>query len=210
MNPMLTAFVLALAPFAGAQQAGPGPAAVISMTMDFPGQTPQHYVLQVSEDGEGAYTGDDPGGAYHVGFHLSRETVSPWFAQARTLHFFAGSFQVPRKVAFTGTKTLAYSGPDGSGSSTFTYTEDPQVTRLTSSLQQVALTLQTGQTLESHLLHQRMALDADLDSYEQALKTHMASHPEAIAPALQQIVDSPEAMMRVTRKARSILSSAQP
>lgn len=181
----------------------------ITFTEDFPGNTPPHYTMQIAADGSGTYTAAEPEGPYRVGFQLSRQTVAPWIAQAQTLHFFAGSFQSPRKVAFTGTKTLTYAGPDGNGSTTFVYTEDPAMVHLTGELQQVALTLQMGQTLESHLRHQRMALDADLDDYQQALKDHMASHPEAIAPALQELADSPEAMSRVSRKARTILSSAQ-
>lgn len=189
-----------------AQAASP---ATLTLTVDFPGDSPAHYTLAIAEDGSGIYTAAAPE-AYRVGFQLSKRVVAPWFEHARTMHFFAGNFQSPRKVAFTGTKTLAYVGPDGNGSATFVYTENPMITRLSSELQQVALTLQVGQTLESHLRHQRMALDADLEEYQQALKDHMAAHPEAIAPALQSIVDSPDAMTRVSRMARSILSSSQP
>jgi hypothetical protein len=189
--------------------AGTATPATLTFTMDFPGNTPPHYTMQVAADGSGTYTAAEADGPYRVGFQLSKNTVAPWFAQAQALHFFAGSFQSPRKVAFTGTKTLAYAGLDGNGTTTFVYSEDPAMVRLTGELQQVALTLQVGQTLESHLRHQRMTLDQDLDDYQQALKDHMASHPEAIASALQELADSPEAMSRVSRKARTILSATQ-
>ena len=184
--------------------------ATLTFTFDFPGNTPPHYTLQIAADGNGTYTAEESAEQYRVGFHLSQSAMAPWLAQARAMHFFSGNYQSPRKVAFTGTKTVAYAGPDGRGATTFVYTEDPEMARLTGELQQVALTLQTGQTLESHLKHQRMALDADLDDYQQALKDHMASHPEAITSALQELVESPEAMTRVSRKARAILSSVQP
>lgn len=186
------------------------PQATLTFTVDFPGNTPPHYTMQITADGDGTYTADEGAVKYRVGFHLSKAAMGPWLAQAQAMHFFSGNYQSPRKVAFTGTKTLAYAGPDGNGSTTFVFTEDPALVRLTGELQQVALTLQTGETLESHLKHQRMALDADLDDYQQALKGHMASHPEAITSALQELVESPEAMSRVSRKARAILSSVQP
>jgi hypothetical protein len=209
----ISCFALAIIFFCG-WSAAQSPAATatpatITFTMDFPGNTPPHYAMQVAADGSGTYTAEEGTKPYRAGFHLTKDSAAPWFAEAQALHFFAGSFQSPRKVAFTGTKTLAYAGPDGRGSATFIYTEDPGMVHLTGELQQVALTLQMGETLESHLRHQRMALDADLESYQQALKDHMASHPEAISAALQELVDSPEAMSRVSRRARTILKSAQ-
>lgn len=189
-------------------QTAPGPA-ILTLDMDFPAASPSHYTLQVAADGSGKYSAGETGRDYRQDFQLSAQAVAPWFARARGLHFFTGNFQSGRKVAFTGTKKISYRGPDGSGAATFVDTEDPQMARLTADLQQLVLTLQTGEMLESHLRHQRMMLDADLDDYQHALNGHMASHPEAIAPALQQIVDSPDAMGRAVRKARAILAGAE-
>jgi len=183
--------------------------AVLTFEVDFPGQVPPHFTLTIAEDGSGAYTVPSAEALPVVEtFRLSPASVAPWFADARALHFFAGKYQSSRKVAFTGTKTLRYKGSDGAGEATLNFTQDSRLNNLLTSLQQLVTTLQAGDRIQSDLRFRRLALDADLQALQAAVKDHMASHPEAIAPVLQSVADSPDVLDRVARSAKSLLQAA--
>jgi hypothetical protein len=180
----------------------------ITLDYDFPGQVTPHFTLQIAEDGSGSYSVPKVTGAPSVmAFHLHAADVAGWFATARQLHFFQGKLDSSRKVAFTGTKTVTYSGADGHGTATIHYTENQRLQRLLSELEQLVETLQMGQTLQSDMRFRRLALDADIESFERSLKEQSASHPEVIAPILQQLADNPEVLERVSRQARAILKT---
>lgn len=205
---LITLAIFALTGLTCPAVAQQGPPAVITFDFDFPNNTPPHYTLRIAEDGAGSYTApaqNDPNAT--TTFHLVAEDVAPWFARARALNCFQGNFASTRKVAFTGTKALSMQSGKCSGQTTFSFTQDPQLTAIVTDLQQLAATLQTGQTLQQDLRFHRMALDQDMESLQQALAGHVASHPEAIAPALEQVCDDPQVVEKARRSARAMLSS---
>jgi hypothetical protein len=189
-----------------AQLRAPLPPATMTLEVDFPGQAAPHTTLTISQDGNGRYSAPTDAGPAATVFHLPPATVAPWFNLARAMHYFQEKgFQSKRKVAFTGTKTLSYQGFEGAGTTTFTYTEDTRLTDLLGQLQQLSQTLQLGLRLEADLRFNRMALDGDMTALQSALKDKLAGYPEAIAPTLQKLADSPDAIDRVRRQAGALL-----
>jgi hypothetical protein len=184
--------------------------AVIEYELDFPGRSPPHFTLTIAEDGSGTYKVPQSEAAPDQlvqSFQLAPASIAVWFADARSLHRFQGRFESSHKVAFTGTKTLRYSGADGQGSVTVNYTQQEKLAALLSQLQQLAATVQAGQRLQSDLKYRRLGLDADMEEWQRELAEHLAAHPEAIAPLLHQIADDPQVLERVSRRAKQILVS---
>jgi hypothetical protein len=202
----VAALCLPLVPHANAQAAP----AQITFEFDFPGEVSPHYRIELAENGDGKYQA--PGGseviASDMTFHLPPQVAAEWFAEARALHRFDGNFASKRKVAFTGQKTLRYSGPDGSGQTTLNYTEDKHMSAMVDNFLGIGVTLQTGQRFESDARFHRLGLDADMVTYKESLKNHQAIYPEIIAPILQHLADDPEVMTRVQRDASTILRSS--
>jgi hypothetical protein len=177
---------------------------------DFPGETPSHYRIELTESGQGRYQAPSAEGllASDMAFHLSPTATASWFATARELHYFDGNFEARRKVAAIGSKTLRFDGPDGHGQATMNYTEDKRMAELIRNFQSIGFTLQIGQRFESDIRFHRIGLDDDMGTLQQNLKNRLASHPEIIAPILQRLVDDPEVMERLRREAAGILHSA--
>jgi hypothetical protein len=180
----------------------------IMFTLDFPGQPIPRYKISLTEDGQGSY--DATGGRdaqARVSFSLGAAAAEPLFSLARQLQFFRGQYAASRKVAFMGTKTFRYSGSDGSGETTFTYTENKKLVQLTSNFQALALTLQLGQQLLADARFNRMAVDRDMVELKDSLARHTAAYPQAISSVLAVLTDDTNMVAPVRRDAGAILQS---
>jgi hypothetical protein len=220
---MMLAAVLALALSQAAAsttaQAVASPAE-IRFTFDHPQLDPTHYTLVIREDGSGHYQ-STPG--VHTGFytdsiapgavdrdiHIHDPLLSTLFQSARSHQFFAIECEAPANhVAFTGKKTVSYSGPDGHGECTFNWSHDDQLNQLANDLMAIAYTLEEGRRLALLHLHSRLGLDAELENLQDSAKDHRALAPENIAPELQSIADDTAVMNRARNRARALLNGS--
>jgi hypothetical protein len=179
---------------------------------------PATYSLMVNEDGSGHYEStpgpvsvsgsDGIASAPHQRDIVIRDPLlESLFKTARAHHFFATECEAPDShVAFTGKKTLAYSGPDGRGECTFNWSRDQQLNQLADSLMAVAFTIHEGSRLAIEHVHSRLSLDAELEQLQDAAKDHRALEIENIAPELQSIVADPAVMNRARNRARALLN----
>lgn len=181
----------------------------IRFTVEDPQLQPQAYTLQINEDGSGTYTASYGKSAVQRvkrSIHVHRSLVSRLFQTARKEHFFASICADKRKrVAFTGKKTLAYSGPDGSGSCTFNYSRERDVNQITSKLVAVGYMLQVGERLKREHQYERLALDDELESLQEAVRDGRALDPENIASELEAIASDNAVMNLARARARSLL-----
>lgn len=111
------------------------------------------------------------------------------------------------KVAFQGTKTLVYEGPDLKGACTYNYSSDQKIQWLTSQLLGIAATLEEGRRLTVEHTHGRLTLDAELETLATMVKAGEATEVENIAPILQTIVADENVMTRARRRAQALLDS---
>src|ERR1700677_1321768 len=107
-------------------------AAQIRFTYENPKLEPHKYVLVLGEDGSGNYHSEASGSSadgQSMGsepldrpIHVSKAVRDSMFAASRKNKFFAKSCDDGGKnIAFQGTKTLEYIGPDGQGSCTYNW-----------------------------------------------------------------------------------------
>lgn len=195
-----------------AQTSGAAPARPhIRFSVEDPQIQPRTYTLEINEDGSGTYTATY--GAPSVQqvkrpIHIHGPLVARLFQSARKDHFFeVDCADKHRRVAFTGKKTLAYSGPDGSGSCTFNYSRERDVNQITSALVAVGYTLQVGNRLKQEHRYDRLSLEDELESLQGAVRDGRALETENIAPELEAIADDNAVMELARARARSLLQT---
>jgi hypothetical protein len=201
-----------------AQDAGP---AQIRFTYENPKLQPQKYVVTVAEDGTGHFRSEGGGPApsdpqsmpadpQDRPIHISKALRESMFAIAHKSKLFAVACDDGGKnIAFQGTKTLQYTGPEGSGSCTYNWSKMPQIEKLTDQFQAVVLTLDEGSKLQRQYEHGRLSLDAELEFLDQMVHDGRALEVENIAPILQTLAGDEAVLQRVQRRARALLAAAK-
>jgi hypothetical protein len=213
---------LALCPLTLTPQIAPSAAARphIVYSFEHPQLQPSHYTFTIAEDGRGRFvseTGSAPQSDNDIvstpidrSIQLDPALTADLFRYARGHSFFATRCSNDHdKLAFTGNKTLAYTGPDGHGSCSFVWASDPALQRLSDQLGAVAFTIQIGQRLEVEVRHDRLGLDAELATLQDAVKDHRAGDLPNIANQLQAIVADQEVMNRARKRAEALLASCE-
>lgn len=183
----------------------------IRFTFENPKLEPSAYSLEIFEDGTGSYTtsigGDSDAQPEVRAIRIHDPLRSKLFLAARADHFFAMECEAPHnRVAFTGKKTLAYRGPDGTGSCTFNYSREQSVNQIAAELISVAYTLEEGNRLKSEHLHDRLSLDAELESLADAAQDHRALELGNIAPELESIANDEAVLERARTRAKALVS----
>lgn len=186
--------------------------AQIRFTFENQNLQPAGYTLEINEDGTGTYTDTDTGsGAQPRAIRIHEPLLSELFATARAHKLFAMDCESgQRKVAFTGKKQLTYSGPEGNGSCTFNYSHEKALNDAAGNLMNVAFTLEEGARLASERVHDRLGLDEELGTLQDAAQQHRALEIGNIAPELESIANDDAVMDRARSRARKLLSESAP
>ena len=111
-------------------------------------------------------------------------------------------------VAFTGKKTVSYTGPDGHGECTYNWSRDQQLNQLADDLMAIAYTIDEGRRLATEHVHSRLSLDAELEALQDAAKDRRALEIENISSELESIANDEAVMNRARNRARALLSGS--
>src|SRR5579883_1810698 len=189
----------------------------IRFIFENPKLQPSTYVMDVYEDGSGHFQSKTGTAAVsdtegitaqplNEDIKIKDPLLSQLFKIARSHNFFDVACESTKsKVAFTGKKALMYTGPDGDGSCTFNWSRDQQIMKIADDLIATAYTLQVGQRLSLEHEHNRLGLDSELESLEQAVKQGQAEQIQKFPPKLQSIADDSGVMGRAGTGARKFL-----
>ena len=199
-----------------AEPSGVQTTAQIRFTYENPKLEPHKYVLVVGEDGSGNYHSEGSGSSadgqgmasepVDRPIHVSKAVRDSMFAAARKNKFFAKSCDDGGKnIAFQGTKTLEYEGPDGQGSCIYNWSKNAQIGKLTDQFQAIAATLDEGSKLQRQYEHGRLSLDSEMEILEQMVRDGRAIEIENIAPLLQTLSGDEAVLQRVQRRAKTLL-----
>ena len=220
--------VLLFAGLSPAQQSQPQ-AATATLTFHFerPGLPVPEYTLALHPDGTGTYTaqyapapqqtsrygGVDASAAaapepVDTPIQLSEATTARLFEHARTVGYFQHPCEAKAKnIANTGKKVLSYTGPDGTGTCTYNYTENKLIAGLTETFFAIAYTLEEGHTLAASHRFDHLGLDAEMIQFTEAVKDGRALEVGAIAPILRSIAGDPQLLERVRARAAQLLAA---
>jgi len=190
----------------------------IRFSFEHPQLDPSAYTLVVHENGSGHYR-SSPGpnsGAGQDGYGsapaeqdivIRDPLLATLFQTARSHRFFAMQCEATdTRIAFTGNKTVAYAGSDGSGQCTYNWSHDKELNQLAESLMAVAYTLYEGNRLALEHTYSRLSLDSELETLQDAVKDRRALEIENIAPVLEAIASDPAVINRARNRARSLLN----
>src|SRR5580704_4428251 len=201
-----------------------GTTAQIRFTYENPKLQPHKYVLTVGEDGTGHFrsqagpaisdgqgvAAESPVESLDRPIHISKAVRESMFASARKNKLFAIACDDGGKnIAFQGTKTLAYEGPEGQGSCTYNWSKLSQIEKLTDQFEAIATTLDEGSKLQRQYEHGRLSLDTELELLDQMVREGRAIEVENIAPLLRTIAGDDAVLHRVQRRARALLQAAK-
>jgi len=209
----------------GTQTGAPAPdpsaakQAAVSFQFDRTGLPVPHFTLWIREDGTGRYQADQAEtpatatsmrgqAAQHIDrtVNLTRGTVAKIFKAARASNYFnIECASKAKNIADTGKKTLTYTGPDGSGSCTYNYSENKTIDMLTNTFLAIAYTLDEGRRLAVLHRYDRLGLDAEMSLLLQEVGAGRALELGTIAPALAAIVDDTAVIQRVRLRAQKLL-----
>ncbi len=192
-----------------------------TLRVDFsnPGLTPSTWTLEIHPDGT-AHFHSDPGpktaavlrtiepGALDRDIQLSPDFAGRAFDTVRRHRFLNEDCESHLKVAFQGTKKLSYTGPDGTGACQFNYAKNKDIQALGESFVAVASTVIEGARLELLRQHDPLGLDKEMEYMKEASDDGRLQQMGAIEPILSKLVDDPEVMERVRKRARLLLEAS--
>jgi hypothetical protein len=200
------------------------PTARVSFEQRWPEADPQWFELLIQSDGSAKYRSlphqsskpsadDSAPEPYEFSITLTPHSRQMVFDVASGLPRFQGSLD-KIKVAFTGTKTLHYDGPDGSSSSlTYNYSSSPELTAFTDLMQGISQTIEISQTLGFQQRFDKLALDSTLRGTEELVSGQRLPEAQILQPVLERIANDPTVMNIARQRARRILqtpSAAKP
>jgi hypothetical protein len=201
------------------QQADPvaSTVSVVTFAYENAALVPSQYRLTIREDGSGSYESSDgiaigpdagQGKPFLQAISVTQPLLANIFATARSQKFFAIRCEISKneKIAFQGSKTLTYDGPDGKGSCIFNYSQNKQIQQIGEDLQSIASTIEAGHRLALQHQHDRLSLDAELGWLLQSVKDGHSIEIHNIRAILDEIAADPGVMNRARQRATLLAS----
>lgn len=215
---LLLSLLLLAVPAATQQPSGtPAPAqASVRYTFDWGQGIPwQKYTIEVGADGKSHFEGiPHPDGTndsdpFQQDFTMSEANRQKLFERAQTLNYFRGDFDWHLKhIAQTGKKTLQYQSSGINGSTTFNWSQNPDIDWLARFFGGIATTIDAGRKLEFQYRFDKLGMDQRLKELEDLQTSHGAEEIEIIAPILRKIAADPNLMNISRDTARKLLRNA--
>lgn len=192
----------------------------VTFAFDRKGLPVPRYTLTIRDDGSGTYKGEEVivGAGPYAGVNsapqdfdrrirVSEATASRIFELAGELDGFRKvCASKARNVADTGTKVLSYSGPDGSGSCTYNFSEIKSVVALTYLFEGIAETMDRGRQLNQLRRYDRLGLDEAMTFLTQEVSQGRALELGNIQATLLAISTDADVIERVRTKAGLLLA----
>jgi hypothetical protein len=149
---------------------------------------------------------DEQDPEFHVEFTMSPATAQRIFKDAEQANYFNGSFDFTKhQVANTGRKTLTYADPIRHFQTTFNFSENKALEDLARLFQGISNTIQYGRKLEFKHKYDKLGLEGDLKSMEEAMEYHNLAELQIITPALQSIAEDSSVMNIARARAKRLL-----
>jgi len=165
------------------------------------------YSIAVKSDGKTHFSGvphpdsqDADTDPYELDFTMWESDRQKIFDLAQKLNYFQGNYESRLKhIAQTGSKTLEYRSPSVHGSSTFNYSQDPDVQALNKIFMGIATSVDYGRKLTFQYRFDKLGMDQRLKELQELANSHEVEELHIIAPILRRIANDPN-LMNISRK----------
>jgi len=174
------------------------------------GMPVSEFEIVVKEDGTGTYSTLLQNDKTTQAIQITPPLRDKLFNALRSFHSMKGDAcdLKLKNLAFTGKKTLEYSDEAGRWQCEYIYPADERIQQVNDAMQAVAYTMDEGATLERLLRHDRLGLDAEMQTLVQAVKDGRAVELQNIQQTLHGIAEDDRVMMRVRTQAEKLLKMA--
>ena len=182
----------------------------VTFVFDFPRGRPEHYSITVDSNGKAVYEsrdvvslnqGEPPSERNLILFQLSPATRARIFDAARQLNYFQGDFDYRKhRIAQMGRKTLIWESGKDRFEASYNWSENALIDDLTHLFQGISNTQEFGRRLASLRRHDKLGLEAELKSMEEAAKDPRGlAELQTIEPLLRTLAQD-KAVMEIARK----------
>lgn len=179
--------------------------------------TPQEFIVRTQADGPSSYLsrnplkqvqpGEEKEPDYTVDFTLSAKDASRIFKWARQANYFHGDFDYKaHPVANTGKKTLTYADQTRHFQTVYNSSENKAIQQLTALFQGISSTIEFGRKLAFKYKYDKLGLEDELKSMEDAADSHNLAEIQIIAPTLQSIANDESVLNIARRRAKHLLA----
>jgi hypothetical protein len=221
---VLIAFALCACYAFGQNSALPADAGRSVVTFDraWEAATPAKYTILVDSSGTGRYvsraSAKEPEQAGHADapqadpdfelqFDVSSATRDLLFQLAKDANYFAGDYEYKaHRVAFTGKKVLTYAGPGKTFQTTYNWSENKAIDRLTRLFQGISNTIEHGRKLQFLRRFDKLGLEAELKGMEALAANNELEEIQIIAPTLENIANDVNILNIARQRARRLLA----
>ena len=198
---------------------------VVTFDRVWPAAAPPRYTITVDSSGRGHYVSRDaadaaktpeqagPEGAsqadpdFELEFDLSPATRDLIFQLAKDANYFAGDYDYKaHRMADTGKKVLTYAGPGKTFQTTYNWSENKAIARLTRIFQGISNTIEHGRKLQFLKRFDRLGLEAELKGMEEMAQSGDLAEIQIIAPTLENIANDPNILNMARQRARRLLA----
>lgn len=209
---LTTTSLIAQQPSASSQPAPSG--TTVTYLFDWPQGIPwTEYSITVQADGKTRFNGTphpddkdadtDPVAQDFTMWENNRQKI---FELAQKLNYFQGNYDAHIKhIAQTGSKTLQYHSPQVHGSSTFNYSQNPDVQALTKLFSGIATTFDYQRKLAFQYRYDKLGMDQCMKELEELQSSHEVEELHVLGPMLRKIAADPNLMNIARQSARHIL-----
>ena len=174
----------------------------------------QSYSIEVQANGKTHFKGilNSSQGAnadpVEQDFVMSDSNRQEIFDLARKLNYFQGDFDSHLKhIAKTGAKTLVYKSAEVQRSSTYNYSQNPNVERLTQFFLGLATTLDYGLKLAWQYRYDKLGLDQQCANWRNCKPAIRVEELNVIEPILRQIANDSNIMHISRQSAQHLLKT---
>lgn len=190
------------------------PVPTITFSQNWPEAIPPFYSIAIAANGQASYQAtpkaNNEGDPYLVKFEASAETKAKLFDLAKALNHFNGNWNYKKnRIAFTGDKTLTYKNGIEEYRTTYNWSDNLQIQKITSIFQGISETVELGRLLTEKYRFDKLGVDAELKKLESAAKAGRLEEIQAIQPILSKIAKDSSMMNITRRRAEFLLSKIQ-
>ena len=198
---------------------------VVSFDRVWKAATPPQYTVTVDSSGRGRYVSWDPADPpkaaeqgtpesaphadpdFTLEFDVSPATRDLVFQLAKDANYFAGDYDYKaHRMADTGKKVLAYAGPGKTFQTTYNWSENKAIDRLTRLFVGISNTIEHGRKLQFLKRFDRLGLEAELKGMEAMAADNELAEIQIIAPTLENIANDVNILNIARQRARRLLA----
>jgi hypothetical protein len=193
----------------------------ITFDLNWEAATPQNYTILMDANGQTHYVSrsptrppegsEEPDPDYSLDFTMSPANRDRILQLAKELNYFNGDFDFKQhQVANTGRKTLTYADSARNFHTTYNWSENKSLERITRLFQGISNTVEHGRKLQFMRRFNKLGLAGELKAMEAMFKADYLAEIQIIAPLLQSIADDPSILHMARQSAGRLLIVLNP